>query len=463
MADYSFSKTEYDMAVDAVAQILKQPVDQIVLSDRLPTSADVSDSNTAFKGKLSILFVDIRKSTDLTDEIKAKNMVKVYRAFSRVVIQAIRYSGGYARQIVGDGIMGVFQDDDDENVKSSVKAVLAARYILTLIDYCLNPQLSKQFSDVRLGCGIGICSGDILIAKVGMRGRESDETAENEVGIIWAGSTTNYANKFCGIAKAREIFIDLTTYSELFTDKAQWAEASRIKNNQVFSGYVSERYYLDLPDGVTQEPVISEEKQDAQTATSDARSISLLESIVERASKLAVAEAAMQKREETVKTREVRMSDEERALDSRAQELQARDSDLAEKEKELRKDEYAANRQLFSTTFCKEALIKELGKDFWVALIKKMVELGSAVSKSEAEVKSDLDCYLVDIYMVFEMYEEAYDAFCVQAKYGRWLHTSTMRDVVKKSGHCARLKEILEKRIEEDFCKALVELRSMGY
>lgn len=462
MENYSLSKTEYDMAVDAVGQILKQPVDQIVLSDRLPTSADVSDSNSTFKGKLSVLFVDIRKSTDLTDEIKAKNMVKVYRAFSRVVIQAIRYSGGYARQIVGDGIMGVFQDDDDENAKSSVKAVLAARYILTLIDYCLNLQLSKQLSDVRLGCGIGICSGDILIAKVGMRGRESDETVENEVGIIWAGSTTNYANKFCGIAKAREIFIDSATFSELSTDKARWVEVSRIKNNQVFSGYISEGYYLDMPHGIEQEPVISEERQDTQNATSDARSISLLESIAERASKVAVAEAAIQKREEAVRTRETKALSDELHLSNRAHELDSLEKNLAKKDKENKANEYTANIRLFSKTFCKKALIKELGKDFWVALIAEMIELGSVVGKSEIEVKSDLDCYLVNIYMIFEMYEEAYDALCVQAEYSNWL-TCSMEDVVKKSGHWVRLKEILEKRVEEDFCKALTKLRSMGY
>jgi class 3 adenylate cyclase len=80
---------------------------------------------------------------------------------------------------------------------------------LTLIDHCLNPQLAKQLPDVCIGCGVGICTGDILITKVGMRGKEADDTAENEVGIIWAGSTTNYASRFCGLTKAREVFIDV--------------------------------------------------------------------------------------------------------------------------------------------------------------------------------------------------------------------------------------------------------------
>ena len=88
----------------------------------------------------------MRKSTDLTDELKAKKMVKVYRAFIRMIIQAICYSGGNTRQFAGDGIMGVFQDsiEDEKTLLSSQKAVIAARYIQTLID-CLNPALKKQF------------------------------------------------------------------------------------------------------------------------------------------------------------------------------------------------------------------------------------------------------------------------------------------------------------------------------
>lgn len=72
-------------------------------------------------------------------------MVKVYRSFIRIVIQAIRYSGGYTRQFAGDGIMGIFQNSnvDDQNISSSCKAIKAARYIHTLIDFCLNPALKN--------------------------------------------------------------------------------------------------------------------------------------------------------------------------------------------------------------------------------------------------------------------------------------------------------------------------------
>ena len=212
MTESFISTSEFEVASNAVKNILGQPVEEIEITDILPPLNDITDSNKVFKGKLSVLFVDMRKSTDLTDELKSKKMVKVYRSFIRVVIQAIRYSGGYTRQFAGDGI-------------------------------------------------------------------------------------------------------------------------------------------------------------------------------------------------------------------------------------------------------------NEYGKDYWLGLIKKMYELGQEIGKSEIQVKIDLDCYLIGIYRCFAMYEEAYEILCVQAENSTWLSTYVLEDVVKQSGHWAKLKGILEKRVYKgkDYRECLDKLKSMGY
>ena len=138
------SKSEYQLVFNAVQKVLNTKVEEIELSDKIPTLDFTQDNNKVFRGKLSVLFVDMRKSTDLTDDLKSKKMVKIYRSFIRLIIQAIRYSGGETRQFAGDGIMGVFQDNTDGKITSSEKAVQAARYIITMMDYCLNPLLSKN-------------------------------------------------------------------------------------------------------------------------------------------------------------------------------------------------------------------------------------------------------------------------------------------------------------------------------
>lgn len=98
MSESFIPASEFETASNAVNNILGQSVEEIEITEILPLlNDDITDSNKVFKGKLSVLFVDMRKSTDLTDELKSKKMVKVYRSFIRIVIQAIRYSGGYTR------------------------------------------------------------------------------------------------------------------------------------------------------------------------------------------------------------------------------------------------------------------------------------------------------------------------------------------------------------------------------
>ena len=81
--------------------------------------------------------------------------------------------------------------------------------------------------DICIGCGVGICTGAVMITKVGMRGKESDQTAENETGSVWVSSTTNYANRYCSLVPPPcEIFIDESTHSEI-GDSGVWTKTNR--------------------------------------------------------------------------------------------------------------------------------------------------------------------------------------------------------------------------------------------
>ncbi|MDE6021341.1 MAG: hypothetical protein K2H01_10165 [Ruminococcus sp.] len=459
--------SEFETATNAVNGILGQPVEEIKITDVLPPLNEITDSNKVFKGKLSVLFVDMRKSTDLTDEIKSKKMVKVYRSFIRMAIQAIRYSGGYTRQFAGDGIMGIFQDsnEDEQIIASSQKAVQAARYIHTLIDYCLNPALKKTMG-ICIGCGVGICTGTVMITKVGMRGKEGDEKAENETGAVWVGSTTNYASRYCSLATPCEIFIDENTYSEI------WVKTSRTKGNKIFEGYTAREYYLALPEGVTTEAVKTDEQHNSEAtfiqeifSETKEKSLLLVDEISKKFAELAVALENIKQRENQVLARDNDSRKESIRLQQWQSRLDSKQADVDRKEQKNKEQAYSIHRSIFSETHCKSGIIKEFGKDYWLELIQKMYELGEEIGKSKLQVEIDLDCYLVGIYMCFNMYEEAYEVFCVQAEHSSWLHTHTLEDVVKQSGHWAKLKGILEKRVCEgkDYRECLDKLKSMGY
>ena len=474
MSESFIPASEFETASNAVNNILGQPVEEIEITDILPPLNDIADSNKVFKGKLSVLFVDMRKSTDLTDELKSKKMVKVYRSFIRIVIQAIRYSGGYTRQFAGDGIMGIFQDSnvDDQIISSSYKATKAARYIHTLIDYCLNPALKKSM-DICIGCGIGICTGTIMITKVGMRGKESDETAENETGIVWVGSTTNYANRYCGLAHPCEIFIDENTYSEI-EDSEAWTKTSRIKGSKVFEGYTVSDYYLSLPKEITAEAVKAKADKENYSETSfiqeifaetQEKALLLVDEISKKSAELSVALEKIKQRENQVIARDNDSRKENIRLQQWQSRLNAKQADIDRKEQENKEQAYSLYESIFSKTYCKNGLIKEYGKDYWLGLIQKMYELGEKIGKSKLQVEIDLDCYLIGIYRCFAMYEEAYEILCVQAQNSTWLSAYVLEDVVKQSKHWIKLKGILEKRVYEgkDYRECLDKLKSMGY
>ena len=473
MDDYSLKSSELEAATNALERILGQLVEEIELSDTVPVLDEVSDSNKVFKGKLSVLFVDIRGSVDLTDDLKSKKMVKVYRGFIRMAIQAIRYSGGLTRQFAGDCVMGVFQDSTEDGcaISSSEKAVTAARYIHTLIDYCLNPALKDHLGDVCIGCGVGIATGSILITKVGMRGKEADEAAENETGIVWVGSTTNYANRYCSLANADEIFIDEETYCEIRKPEG-WEKTSRVKGNKAFRGYTISEFYLPLPAGFIQEAVKAENDHDQEKSfvqeifeETQERALQLVDEISKKSSELSVALNNVKIREQRVSARENDAKKEDLRLQSLQQKLNKQQTGMEEMNRLTKENAYLTFKTIFAGTYCKECIIQQLGKDYWLTLIERMYSLGEQIGKSKLQVSIDLDRYLIGIYRCFGLYNEAYEALCVQAEHSSWLNTNVLEDVVKKSGHWAKLKRILEERCAEkkDFRDGLQQIKNMGY
>ncbi|MBU3188777.1 hypothetical protein K9O30_06330 [Clostridium bowmanii] len=474
------NKNEYEFVSSAIDKILSDPIENIELTDGIPPLSDVSDSNKVFKGKLSILFVDMRKSSELTDELKSKKMVKIYRSFIRLIIQAIRYSGGYSRQFAGDGIMGVFQDsiDNDINKLSSQKAIKAGRYITTLIDYCLNPLLKKHIKGINIGCGIGICTGPIMIAKAGMRGKEADESCENELGIVWVGSTTNNASRYCSLAYGGEIFIDADTFNEFEIDDSKWVEVSRVKGTRTYKGYIATDYYLELDESIQVDHVKAILATDSKNSfvkdifdqmTKEA--VTLIDEIAKKSAEGAIKLDELKKREEQIKVKEAINLQNETKLNQFQSQLNAKQSSVNSIDAKNKRDEYELNFKIFSIVHCKKNLQVEMGKDFWEKHLKLLIELGSRIDKNETIVKAEICYALVDIYQNLNMNTEAYFALCIQAEYNSWILDTTVENIVRKTGCHSQIKGVIERRLlkpltaetRDYLVKCIDKLKLMGY
>lgn len=110
----ALSKSDFEKLDSRLKNIIEQPVEQIeVNSDLPPTIEQLEDNNKTYSIVAAILFIDIRKSTYLTEKSQAKSMVKIYRSFMRMAVDCVRKNGGVTRQFLGDRIMGVFIDTVD--------------------------------------------------------------------------------------------------------------------------------------------------------------------------------------------------------------------------------------------------------------------------------------------------------------------------------------------------------------
>lgn len=424
-------KSEVELLLTAIEKIVNSEVLEKDISGVIPKIDDLYDSNKIYSGKVSVLFVDMRNSTKLPDQFDAEQLVKIYRSYIRTVVQAVRYSNGVVRDFMGDGVLAVFIDD--ENGKSEDKAVYAARYIVTAIDKFLNPVLDKKLK-YRISCGIGIHTGEISLSKVGMKGKEQDETSENEFGIAWIGNSTNLACKQCGAVECGTIFISGTTHSALsnINKKDVWKVIEIQKGSNTLNGYVAEHYYLTLDEELA--PCVAERQSD---------SVNILSIIQTKVDELAKQAKELGKREEELNKKQKELNGKELILNKKEQLLQT-------KERETKSSLYEFHCKVLGSGHCKAVYAKEMGQKFWEEHLQKAILVGKDIGKDEHKVKQEVSYAMVSIYQALEMYDKAYDFLVEQATGYAWLHLFTVQDIVRKVGYCDRLKTAIYGRLSKD-------------
>lgn len=439
-SNLGLNKSQFEQIDKRLENITSTKVEEIEIEmNNPPTIEQLSDSNKSYSINCSILFIDIRKSTDLSDKSHAKSMVKIYRSFMRMAVDCVRKNLGVTRQFLGDRIMGVFMDDKDENgniITLGVdKAVYCARTMQTVLDYSLNKHISNNINNKTIECGIGISCGKVLVTQVGMKGIENNEEKENEKDVVWVGKITNYASKYSDLANGGEIFISKDVYKNISMElkgKEVWSFSTRSKSNRVYEGYVSKNFYLDNKAEFGKVFSQAIEIENNQSENNLSEGILKVEGLID---KLLRKENELAKKEEMLKNKESQLKQIEIGIDGEKKKLKVQNELL-----------YCNYMKIFHNTFCKDIIIKELGKDFWMKRIDDIFEMGGKLGKSELKIKRDLDVYLIDIYYLFGDYHKSYEYLLIMAQYSSWL-TWKYRNIIPKVKTSWKLKETLEKRI----------------
>ena len=415
-----FSKTDFDKLDGRIKKITEQSVNEIEINSELPpTIEQLEDNNKSYSIKAAILFIDIRKSTYLTENSQAKSMVKIYRSFMRMAVDCVRKNGGVTRQFLGDRIMGVFIDstDDKGNIVDSAsdKAINTARSLLTVIDYSLNKYLKNNVNGKIIECGIGIDYGKVLVTQVGMYGLENDDNRENEVDCVWVGNTTNYASKYSDIASGGEIFISDNVFNQLSEEyKDKFIRSAKYKGSKLFQGYVAKDYYLDFSEDLGN-PVKIEEDTTVQSDTfaglaDGIREIDRLQKgLIKRERELAVLEYRLKKENDEIHTQYLN------EVNKKTQAIHAKEK-LEEQLKIQIQKIYEFVKEIIHGSFCyKYEYVKIIGLDRWKKIDELYHELGKKLGYDEDTINGSIFEFIT-IYAYFEKYRESFTYMVSMAK-----------------------------------------------
>ena len=165
-----------------------------------------------------VLYIDIRKSTELSLSHYPKTLTKLYSSFVKSMVKSARYYGGHVRNIIGDRVMVVF--DTDNCFTNAINTAILMHTVATRI-------INKHFKNNEVKCGIGIDYGKMLVSKVGTI-RQGIDNPEYKA-LVWLGKPANIASKLTDIAnkvhKDRSPYVNIGTYLPLF-DKWVYSQTS---------------------------------------------------------------------------------------------------------------------------------------------------------------------------------------------------------------------------------------------
>lgn len=446
-------KSDFEILDERIKNITLQAVEQIQInSDLPPTIEQLADNNKTYAIMAAILFIDIRRSTFLTENSQAKSMVKIYRSFMRMAVDCVRKSGGVTRQFLGDRIMGIFIDSTDENgnitEKAVDKAINAARSLLTVIDFSLNRHLKANVNGKAIECGIGIDYGKILVTQVGMYGVEADEDKENEVDCVWVGNTTNYASKYSDIADGGEIFISDNVYSLLSDEyKDAWTKSAKYKGTRLFKGYVTRGYYLNFSDELGS--AIKREEKNATEIDMSQQLVQGIEAIEKLQNKLVQRE-----REVAILEEKLRKENQElhRKCNNAVTDMNTAVGNKNRMQKELEdstKDYFEFIKVIISFAHCKEAYIQQVTEKFWIEILSKYYQVGRQLGYADEKITELAQCGLMAIYSYYGKYEKAYEAIIVMAKTNNfWVNLENKAmQWAKENYRLSELYNVIERRL----------------
>jgi adenylate cyclase len=146
----------------------------------------------------AVLYVDMRRSTELSLQHRSHTVAKLYSAFVRAMARCATQSHGEVRGIIGDRVMILF-----DTANCFTHAIDAAILINSICKHVLN----ELFPHNEISFGVGIEYGRMLATKTGIRRHGAAQQSYRS--LVWLGRPANIASKLTDAANKAEKAIDL--------------------------------------------------------------------------------------------------------------------------------------------------------------------------------------------------------------------------------------------------------------
>ena len=205
-----------------IQQAFGRYVDEHVL-DQLLKTGDV-ENQEGVERTVTVLFVDIRKFTRLSEGLDAQHVVALLNEIFQLISDIILGRGGTIDKFIGDSVMAYF-GAPVPHADHALRAVTAAVEIIRAIDR-RNAQLAsgseRDAAHAEVGVGVGIHSGPVVVGNIGSD-RRTDFTA--------IGDAVNVASRLEKLAGPGQILV-----SEIVQKQVRGAVDLRFEGERQLSG-----------------------------------------------------------------------------------------------------------------------------------------------------------------------------------------------------------------------------------
>ncbi|MEZ5044677.1 MAG: adenylate/guanylate cyclase domain-containing protein [Saprospiraceae bacterium] len=153
---------------------------------------------------MTVLFTDLRSFTKLSESLNPKQNFEFLNSYLKRMEPPIQQHGGFVDKYIGDAIMALFRDREEErSADSALQTALALRKELIAFN-----KDRLMLEEVGIDFGIGINTGELMLGTVG---------SENRLDTTVIGDTVNLASRLESLTKyfGTPILISDYTYRSL--------------------------------------------------------------------------------------------------------------------------------------------------------------------------------------------------------------------------------------------------------